>query len=464
MRRFRDPTVFHTVWIALPRVAVALGLLAAAGTLEHRLRSAPAREVPGHRAARAPQRWVLGTGACTTTGQVCVSDHTCGAGRCEARGGVAEALGPYLHGREQDVAILPSAVWNGQGFGVAWVSIEGEETLDLWFARVDADGRRMGTPTRLTRSSSVKLFPRVAWTGAGYGVTWTDIDEDDVSVRLQRVSPEGAAAGTPERVSPTGGMDLGADVAWNGRELAVSWYHVGTDGGLSLRLARVRPGGGREGPDRTVAQGFLATGLAGLAWNGDGYGLAWNSYLPRDEKSQTVFAFVGAGGEPRPSYRIAGGNGMNGATAVAWGGRHFGLAWENDVQMDSEEEPSSQLFHAGAGPTAVAVQPRAVTGRDALVLGPSMAPAGDGYAVAFAHLNTRGGEVRFLRFNAQGSAQGTPRSVVGGPLALMPSLAWSGQGFGLAYTELQRDRLAVCFRRLSADGQRVGGDVVLSGL
>ncbi|MBI5516996.1 MAG: hypothetical protein HY909_24655 [Deltaproteobacteria bacterium] len=465
MRREHEKNlhVLRTSAEALPRVALCLGLLGAAGALERSHRRAAPTAVGSLSRPRAGTRgWLPVPGRCAGSGQVCVSDHTCGTSRCEDPSGAVGALGPYLHARGSDVSILPSVAWNGGGYGVAWVGLEDEEVLDLWFARVDAEGRKVGSAVRLTRSPSVKLFPRLAWTSQGYGVVWTDIAEDDVSVQLQRVSPEGAAVGRPERLSASGAMGLGGDVVWNGRELGVSWYHVGTDGGLSLRLARVRPSGGREGPDRTVSQGFLATGLAGLAWNGDGYGLAWSTFIPRDEKAQTLFAFAGASGEARPSYRLGTTDGMNGAAAVAWGGRHFGVVWENDVQVEDEEEPSSQLMHAGAGPSSVAVAPRAVTGRDALMLGPSLASAGEGYGVAFAHLNTRGGEVRFARFNGQGVAAGPARTVVGGPLALMPSLSWSGREFGLAYCELTRDRLVVAFRRLASDGQRVGGDVVLS--
>jgi hypothetical protein len=47
------------------------------------------------------------------------------------------------------MGLLPSLAWNGREFGIAWTDVRGGG-IDVWFARYDAQGRRVGEEVRVS--------------------------------------------------------------------------------------------------------------------------------------------------------------------------------------------------------------------------------------------------------------------------------------------------------------------------
>jgi hypothetical protein len=178
---------------------------------------------------------------------------------------------------DANAAINPTLVWNGAHFGVAWVGIH-DDRFELWFARLGADGRRVGAPVRVTTSPTAKVIPSLAALGDGWGLAWTDLGEDDIAGYFVRLSAEGRPVGQPEPVARDG-VNLAPRVVSNGREYALAWYNVSVTSQMSLHFGRIDANGRRVGGTSVAARGFLATGLADLAWQGDAYGLAWSTRL-----------------------------------------------------------------------------------------------------------------------------------------------------------------------------------------
>ncbi len=454
----------------IPRSLLALAVLGLCATAE---RAWHHRESPGVTPGLTPgltpggvpsSASALGAlplgGLCRATGAFCVNDATCGpAGRCEDPAGLTgrlRAMAPATG--DSTPALSPELVWNGDGYGCVWLAA-GDDRLDLWFARLSPTGQRVGRPVRLTSSDTVKVLPSLVWDGGGYAVAYTEVAERSVSANLLRFGPDGALRGPARRVAPEEGIDLAARLVWNGREYAAAWYHVDRATQMSVRFARIAPDGARPSPTRVLHQRFMAGGPASLAWTGDAYGVGFTSYVPRDERSSTLFVRVGAGGEGAAAVPVASGPNRNGGTSLAWNGRHFGVAWEDDVQVPDDAAPTSALAYAGVGPSGVVVPRRTITGRDGLVLRPSLAWSGVAYGLAWTRVSEGSVDVYFARVTDGGAVDGTALRVTTRAPGALPSLVWTGREYGLAWTDGRDGDLDIYFTRLSASGSRVGQDV-----
>jgi len=400
-------------------------------------------------------------GRCALTGTLCFQHAQCspvdareGGNRCVDPTGLGARVVSALDAADDDAnaAISPVLVWNGSHYGAAWVGIH-DDRFELWFARLGADGRRVGAAVRVTSSASVKAIPSLAALGDGWGLAWTDVGEDDIAGYFVRLSATGQPVGNPEVVSRDG-VNLAPRVVSNGREFGVGWYNISVTSQMSLHFARIDGSGKRVGNTTVAARGFLATGLLDLGWNGDGYGLAWSTYVPRDDRSVTSFQGLGASGATVGKVvPVSQGAGQNGGVALAWSGRHFGAAWEDGM---TEDEGANRLAFAGVGPAGVAVPRREVTDRSTLVLSPTLGWNGSRYALSWTRIAESGPEVLLARLGADGAPVGSAVRVTPNSLGLLSSVAVHGDTVSVAWTDLRASGIHIRFARFDNDGRRVG--------
>ena len=76
----------------------------------------------------------------------------------------------------------PGIVWNGTGYGVAWLGEIGTTSIQVYFARLDASGSIIGSERRVSLvdtpdppDMSIETLV-VAWSGQGYALAWSWID------------------------------------------------------------------------------------------------------------------------------------------------------------------------------------------------------------------------------------------------------------------------------------------------
>ncbi len=411
---------------------------------------------------------LLTPGRCLVSGAVCVHDVTCGGrDRCvdetnlRARIAAHRAAAP----RDEDpvATISPSLARNGDAWGVAWAGFF-DEHVDLYFARLGADGRRVGNPVRLTRSSTMKIAPQLVRGRTGWLITWTDVGEADVTSYALRLKDDGSPDGSPVKVSNAGGIQILPRAVWNGSEYALTWLDLGVMQQMSVRFQRLSTSGGRVGSESTLARGQFVTGIPSLGFMGDGYGYGWTHYHGRDDRSTARFARVGAGGAVTATVNVAQGQGRAGGATVAWSGSRFGMAWEDDVKAEDEDSLESAIAFAAIGARDVEAPRVNVTQRDALHLQPDVAYAGEQYGLAYTRISADGAFVMLGRLDANGALRGRAAAVnPNDSFALFPSISAAGQGFALAWTQIGRDGVVTVFARVGADGQRVGNPVIVAG-
>jgi len=194
-------------------------------------------------------------------------------------------------------ACISSRPWVARGtdWGVIWYEICTAGDLgQLFLARMNDSGELIagsfGSPVA---DSAVQEWPRMVWNGTGWGVAWVDDRERSTSqAYFGRLTAAGAleapalalttAAGTPLGLEPANPVPA---IGWDDtrREYVVVWSDTrngtercgGADCGAELYFARLDASGRKIGGDRRI------TAAAGRAWRptlanrGDGWGLAW---------------------------------------------------------------------------------------------------------------------------------------------------------------------------------------------
>jgi len=128
----------------------------------------------------------------------------------------------------------PSLVKTSSGFAVAYT-----KDYDLYFAKLDSSGNRIGNPVLVQDSGSDRFYYiSLAWAGSGngYGVAWQRFvpSVGDKGIFFQRLTEEGAKLGGNLTIDGTHGVRH-PDLIWNGSEFAITWARA-----FYVRLGRFR--------------------------------------------------------------------------------------------------------------------------------------------------------------------------------------------------------------------------------
>ncbi len=145
----------------------------------------------------------------------------------------------------------PDVVWNGTEYGVVWED-DRDGTLEIYFARADASGVRIGASQRVTNDAGSATGPRLAWNGVDSGVyiAWQDDRNGDSDVLFAHLDSGGLKIGSDVALASGAAVQSAPDLAWNGARLGVVWqedvagedsvFFVATDGDGSAAFANLR--------------------------------------------------------------------------------------------------------------------------------------------------------------------------------------------------------------------------------
>ena len=86
----------------------------------------------------------------------------------------------------------PLLVWNGAGYGLVWNdNRSGNHQAEVFFARLDRNGVKVGLDVRVTFNLSNKMIWSMTWTGSEYGLVWDDDRTGRQEVFFARLDPDG---------------------------------------------------------------------------------------------------------------------------------------------------------------------------------------------------------------------------------------------------------------------------------
>lgn len=251
----------------------------------------------------------------------------------------AEPPGPLT--REPVAASDGSNTWL-----VVWASQNGS-TEDLWYARLDALGNRLGDAGLLVGGAGNQSYPEVAFDGRGFVVAWSDARSGSWDQHVQRFGPSPSPAADGGFVLAGGAGTQGqARLACLDGSCLLTWIAAAPDGGQQLLAGLWSAEAGPQGPPALVADTLPSQSRASVAAASDaGYFVAWRDLSSRHGASPEPDAGTGLsiygqrfapdGGAHAPPVRLSRPNGSPSAPAVAFDGRFWLVVWTDSSAADS---------------------------------------------------------------------------------------------------------------------------------
>jgi len=231
----------------------------------------------------------------------------------------------------------PALVWNGTGYGVAYVHTSGTYRVIL-FARLGTDGQVIGSPVQVSFYGSTATAncytPALAWSGSGYAVAWADGRAGSRDIYETLLDADGAVAGSGAYHDT--GVGVGANdqmkptLVWSsgiGRYI-LAYEDLRNGGNLEISLGSITP------TNMVGWHGILISGSGNsstpfLAVSTGGIGLAWSD--SRDGNHEVYFAALSATGTKIGSdVRLTNAPSRTDTAPVCvWTGAEYGVFWES---------------------------------------------------------------------------------------------------------------------------------------
>jgi len=236
-------------------------------------------------------------------------------------------------------ATFPFLLWNGTEFGVVWLDNRDDQyDHEVYFARFTAAGVRLGGEVRVTTAAYLPATPRLAWNGAGYGLSWGDYrGGGGQRVYFTRLNYAGAKLVPEQQISDANSSVDGPSLVWTGSEYGVAWEDDRNGNGLDIYFNRLDSTGARFEQDlRVTIPDSFSSVAPSLAWTGAEYGLAWAD--GRDLQSDIYFCSLTAQGQ-KIGQEVRGTQtaGLSGSPSMAWNGSDFAVGFKD--QGDPPVDP-----------------------------------------------------------------------------------------------------------------------------
>jgi hypothetical protein len=227
----------------------------------------------------------------------------------------------------------PDVVWTGREFAMVWEDERaGNNKQDLYFTRFDTAGTRLGGEVRLTMDAARQGYPILKWSGAGFGVAWTDWRDGNREIYFRRLDATGRPMGAEVRITNDPADSAWADLAWNGdrKEWALVWHDT-RDGNAEVYFQRLDEQGGKLGGEVRLTNAGGFSGYPSIDWNGFEYGVSWQDERATAGKPAIYFMQVSATGVKNGNdLKLSSGLGSSTFTTALWNGTTFAFSWRDD--------------------------------------------------------------------------------------------------------------------------------------
>ena len=216
----------------------------------------------------------------------------------------------------------PSLYWTGSEFGVSWYDNR-DGNWEIYFARVSADGAKIGSNLRVTSAANNSVYPSLLWTGSEFGVSWDDLRDGNREVYFARISSDGAKIGSDLRVTSDASNSVKPSLSWTGSEFGVSWCD-----NAEIYFARISEDGTKIGSDLRVTSDASDSYNPSLFWTGTEFGVSWNDF--RDGNYEIYFARVSSTGTKiGADLRVTSDASESRYPSLSCTGSEFGVSWQD---------------------------------------------------------------------------------------------------------------------------------------
>jgi hypothetical protein len=254
----------------------------------------------------------------------------------------AAAIPISTAGRDQE---FPALAWDGTNYLVVWHDYRGGGSYDIYGARVKAaDGAVLdaaGFP--ISAAAEAQMYPAVAWDGADYLVVWQDLRSrtswDVYGARVHGADRSVLEAGGVVVSAASDHQQL-PDVAWDGTDFLVVWQDRRSTTSYDIYGSRVGADGAvRDGAGIPIATPTSAQSSPAVAWDGTNAFVVWED--DRTGKGLDVFGARVSGADASvldpDGLAVSDSSNLQYGPAVAWDGANYLIAWADRRSTTSDD-------------------------------------------------------------------------------------------------------------------------------
>ena len=125
----------------------------------------------------------------------------------------------------------PALSWTGSEYGLVWYDYHYSD-LEVSFARISSTGNKLGRDVRITDTpAQCSTVPALSWTGSEYGLVWSDNTSDyGHDIFFARLDGEGRALGPHLELNYDSQDSYSPNIVWTGSEYGIIWQSDDGDG------------------------------------------------------------------------------------------------------------------------------------------------------------------------------------------------------------------------------------------
>ena len=334
----------------------------------------------------------------------------------------------------------PSLVWADQAWAVAWRD-ERDGNPEIYFARVDTSGMRIGGELRVTNDPADTLRPTMVWTGSQHAIGYEDWRTGNSAAYLTSVDAAGSGLVLDLEVWKGTGAPRNVVVSWgaSSSSYVLTWDDF-RDGDFKIHSGVVDAAGTVVATDQRITDATGAATRPAMAAGDFEHGVVWQD--TRDGNSEIYFARLDAAGlKIGMETRLSDDPADSLEPAVAFGGQGYGVVW-TDRRSGNDDVYLDRLTQGGVEQAPE----QAITAEAGSERAPAIAWDGSAYALAWRDERDGDGAIYFARVAADGTTVLAPMRV--SPAAAVvdtPSLAWSGSAWAVSWHDTRNGQDAIYF-------------------
>jgi len=168
-----------------------------------------------------------------------------------------------------DSSQVPSLAWSGTEYGVAWADRRSGSS-EVYFERLAASGDTLGHDLKASADGLNSRAASLVWAGTEFGLAWSDSRDGVEEIYFARVGADGAKVGADLRVTGSAGISKNPWLAFTGSEFGVG-FEDNREGVYDIYLAIFAPDTDGDGLADADEDG-LAT--SATDWDSDDDGLS----------------------------------------------------------------------------------------------------------------------------------------------------------------------------------------------
>ncbi|MFZ5444018.1 MAG: MopE-related protein [Myxococcota bacterium] len=190
----------------------------------------------------------------------------------------------------------PILKWNGSEFGLAWTDYRFTGNREVYFRRLAADGSLLGPEVRVTNDAADSAWPDLAWNDADrqWALVWHDTRDGNAEVYFARLDANGTRLGPDTRLTNAAGFSGYPSVDWNGFQYGVSWQDDRLAANKpAIYFAQVSATGAKNGTELKLSSGSGSASFTTALWNGNTFAFCWRDDRNGTSNTELYFALVG---------------------------------------------------------------------------------------------------------------------------------------------------------------------------